>query len=181
MSGNKQEYIAVGKIGGPWGLKGEAKLQVYNPESEILKKTRFIYLKAGFSFSKVRVLSCRPRGKSWGIVFDSYDSPEKVRELLGQEIYLKTSELASKSPGEFYIHELVGMKVISSEGVVLGQVQSVENYGSVDLLNIKDETAEKTKEYLIPWIPDVIQKVEIEKGQIVIRVLEGLIESEEKA
>ena len=181
MSQNKQEYIALGKIGGPWGLKGEAKLQVYNPESEILKKTRFVYFKAGFSFSKIRVLSCRPRGKSWGIVLESYDSPEKVRELLGQEVYLRTDELSSKGKDEFYIHELIGLKVVNSEGVFLGEIRSIENYGSVDLLNIKNEAAEKPKEYLIPWIPEVIQKVETDKGQIVIHVLEGLMDIEEKA
>ncbi len=178
MSQNKQDYIAIAKLGGPWGLKGDAKLQIYNPQSEVLMKTRFVYLKAGFSFSKIQVHRCKRQGKSWVISLEGYDSPEKVKELLNQEVYLLSDQLAPKSAGEFYVHELIGMKVMNEQGHEMGKVHSVENYGSADLLNVKAEASEKPKEYLIPWIPDTIRKVDNEKKEIIIHLLEGLIEEE---
>lgn len=178
MYQNKQDYIAVAKLGGPWGLKGDAKLQIYNPQSQVLLKTRFVYLKAGFSFSKIQVHRCKPQGKSWVISLEGYNSPEKAKELLNQEVFLLTDQLTPKSAGEFYVHELIGMKVINEQGCEIGKVHSVENYGSADLLNVRSETSEKPKEYLIPWIPDTIRKVDNEKKEIMIHPLEGLIEEE---
>ena len=178
---SKQEYIAIAKIGGPWGLKGEAKLQAYNPESENLKKTRFVYLKAGLSFSKIKVLHCKPRGKSWGIALEGYHSPEQVKELLGQELYLKRDELVAKGQDEFYIHELLGMEVMDDKGQCLGKIHSIENYGSADLLNVKLEGLEKPKEFLIPWIKEVIGSVDQKQGRVYLNHLEGLIEAEDKS
>lgn len=176
MSDLKQEYIAIGKIGGPWGLRGEAKLQLYNAESEVLKKTRFVYLKAGFSFRKLGLLKWKSQGKSSVIALEGYASPEAVRELLGQELFVPLKELAPKKPGEFYVHEMIGMRVEDEEGNEIGIVDSLANYGSADLLTILSQGPGSPREILIPWIEDVIAGVDEAGRRIIVRRLEGLLD-----
>ncbi len=176
MSEKKQEFIALGKIGAPWGLKGEAKLQLYNPDSEVLKKTRLVYLKAGFSFQEYKVWNFRKQGAFFVLGLEDYSSPESIKKIQGEEIYVPLASLAPKKKGEVFVHELVGMKVFDEEENFMGEVTALENYGSTDLLNIHHEDIHNSKDYLIPWVPDVIVNVDEKERKIIIRRIEGLLE-----
>lgn len=169
------EYIAIGKIGAPWGLKGEVKLQLYNTQSQIFKKTRFVYLKAGFAFQKLKLVNFKSQGKFFLIRLENYSSLEELKALGGLEIFVSTDQLMPKQKGEFYIYELIGMQVFDEQDQRIGELKAVENYGSADLLKIHSQDKENPKEYLIPWIPELIMKVDEEAMKIVIRRMEGLL------
>lgn len=176
LSEKKQEYIAIGRIGAPWGLKGEAKFQLYNPESEVLKKTRLIYFKAGFCFQEYRLRGFRKQGDSFLLGLESYSSPEEIKKLQGEEVFVDCKFLPPKKNNEYFVHELVGMTAVDEEGTEWGKVLALENYGSSDLLNIRKEVGDILKDYLIPWIRDLILSVDEKAKKIVIRKMEGLLD-----
>ncbi len=169
------EYIAIGKIGAPRGLKGEVRIQLYNTQSQILKKTRFIYLKAGFSFQKKKVLSFNTQGKFFFMTLENYSSPEDIKTLQGEEIFVSRDQLPLKEKNEFYVHELIGMQVCDEQGEYIGEVRGIENYGSADILKVYSQVSENPKEYLIPWIPDLLVQVDEVGRKIIIRKMEGLL------
>lgn len=163
------DYIAIGKIGAPWGLQGDVKFKIYNAESEVLNKTRLVYYKTGFSFKILKIVQLRFQDKLCLMRFENYSSPESLKALQGLELFVPLNQLPPKKKGEFYIHELIGMKVLDESGKELGVVKSVENYGSTDLLDVGLDS-------LIPWMPEVIVSVDEIGKVIVIKPLEGLLD-----
>lgn len=171
--GEAEKYVPVGKIRGPWGLKGEAKLELYRKDSKVLFETRQIYLKAGFSFRELSVLSVRPQGKNLCLRLDGFHLPEDVLVLKGSEVYILAEELPEKEEGEYYAFELVGMEVVTSEGASLGQVRDVVHYGASEILVVRE--AEKGKEIQIPLIPDYLREISVKGRRIVVEGVDELL------
>ena len=156
--------IAVGKILGPWGLKGEVKFLLYNPSSEILFKTRQIFLLSGFVFEKHELSSVRQQGRYLLLHFKGLNSPEKASELKGKEVWVGKEALPVSQEGEYYFEELIGFKVVDLEGKEFGEVLSLANYGASDLLVIKQGNTE----YLVPYAEGWIEKVVAEEKKIIV-------------
>jgi len=176
VENKKESYIAIGKMGAPWGLRGEVKLHLYNPDSDLLNKTHLIYIKVGFSFQKLRLQRFRLQGKSYLLKMKDCDSPEAAQELKGLEVFIPQPHLSSKAPNEWYVYELIGMRIKDEAGIDWGKVQAMNNYGAGDILTVVSEKEDKNQEYLIPWTSEVIVKVDEGLREIVIRKLEGLLE-----
>ena len=165
-------YVAVGKILSPWGLRGESKFELYYPESEVLFETRQVYLKAGFSFRKVSLLSARRQGKSLRIHLEGMNSPEEAKTLQGEEVYVEVLELPPAGKEEFYAFELVGLEVVTSSGVTLGKAAGVVHYGASDILVVSDF---KGKEIQIPLVPDFLRGISLEEKKIVVEGIEDFL------
>lgn len=176
MSELKKEFLAIGKMGAPRGLKGEVKVHLYNPQSEILNNARLVYTKAGFSFEPHNIEFFKVLGNARSLKLEGYSSPEAAKELGGVELYVDRKNIPPKVSGEFYIDELLGMEVVDEQGLEIGFVKSMEFYGASNILNISSQVNGNSKEILIPWIPEVIVSVDEKSKRIVIKRVEGLME-----
>lgn len=165
------EYLALGKISGPWGLKGELKAKLFNASSSFPKKVRSVRLKAGLSFEEFAVEDVRPHGAHFLLKLKGFDSPEAARSLKGRELFVPLNILSKKNPGEHYVFELSGMEVVTSQGLSLGLVKEVVNYGASEILVVRSQGK---PEILIPLVPDILKEVLKEEGKIVIEPMEGL-------
>ncbi len=163
MKNLDSDKIAVGKILGPWGLKGEVKFLLYNPGSEILFKTRQIFFLSGFVFESHTLNSIRKQGRSLLLQLKGIGSPEDASDLKGKEVWVSKEFLPVSKEGEYYFQELVGFKVVDLEGKEFGEIVSFANYGASDLLVVKQGNAE----YLVPYVEGWVEKV-IEKEKKII-------------
>ncbi len=150
------QLIPIGKIGGAWGLKGECKVFLYNPDSQLLLKTTTLYI----SEKPVQVLSARRHSQSVVVHFEGVTSPESAKKFQGQEVSVPLSALPKKKEGELYLFELVGMQVVRSTGEPLGLVEEVMHYGASDLLSVG--------KHLIPYIPDFVLSVSEKDRKIIV-------------
>jgi 16S rRNA processing protein RimM len=74
--------------------------------------------------------------------------------------------------GEFFYSQIVGLSVVTTEGMTLGMVEDILVTGSNDVYVVKDGK----REYLIPAIADVVKKIDLEEKTILIEVMEGLLD-----
>ena len=74
--------------------------------------------------------------------------------------------------GRYYIVDLLGLEVYTDEQVLLGTLEDIFNTGSNDIYVVKDDLGKQT---LLPGIKDVIKNVDLEKGQIIVHLIPGLI------
>ena len=65
-----------------------------------------------------------------------------------------------------------GLDVVSDEGQKLGRLEDIYNTGSNDIYVVKDELG---KQILLPGIDEVIKEVNLEKGTIIVHIIDGLI------
>ena len=74
---------------------------------------------------------------------------------------------------EYFIADLIGLRVITDEDKVLGKLTDVLETGANDVYQVTDENG---KEILLPAIKDCILSVDLEKGEMKVHILEGLLD-----
>lgn len=86
-------------------------------------------------------------------------------------LYVKTETILLEE-GEFFYDQIIGLSVITTDGLLVGKVEDILDTGSNDVYIVKHEG----KEYLIPAIKKVVKKIDIANKQIIIQVMEGLLD-----
>ena len=75
---------------------------------------------------------------------------------------------------EYFIADLIGLSVIREDnGEVLGELTDVLQTGANDVYEVKMEDG---KEILLPAIRECIKKVDLQKGEITVHVMKGLLD-----
>lgn len=164
--------LLAGKIVNTHGIHGEVKA-LYETDD------------AGF-FHTIRHITLRPLGKTFCLAgarahkgavllrLEGIASIEQAEALVGQELYVAREE-ASLPAGRYFIADIVGMRVITEEGALLGEVEDVFSTGSNDVFEVK--TSAKKRIY-IPHITDVVKNISLENRTVTIHVMEGLLDDD---
>ena len=74
--------------------------------------------------------------------------------------------------GHYYHDQIIGLRVETTAGQTIGTVTDIITGQSNDNFIVRHDQ----EEILIPAIEDVIKSIDIEKGQIIIEPMEGLLE-----
>ncbi len=77
-----------------------------------------------------------------------------------------------REPDEHFVHELIGLRVETAEGYVVGTISDVLQPGANDVYVVKTETGE----VLIPVIADVVERIDPAAGLVVITPLAGMLD-----
>jgi 16S rRNA processing protein RimM len=91
--------------------------------------------------------------------------------LVGCPVLIEKNRSKALPDGEFYWFQIVGLKVFTESGELLGEVKEILPTGSNDVYVVRDGQ----KEHLIPATESVIREINLKRKMIVIHPLEGLI------
>ena len=86
-------------------------------------------------------------------------------------LYADRSDLGELPEGVYYIVDLIGLKVYTESGEYVGEIADVFNAGASDIYDVKRDGK---KNLLLPVIDDVVKKVDIENGKVIVNIMEGL-------
>ena len=79
---------------------------------------------------------------------------------------------------EFYHHQIIGLKVVTDQGKTLGTIKEILQLGSNDVWVVK-RMEPKKKDALLPYIDQVVKQVDLEKKEVLVELMEGLIDDED--
>jgi 16S rRNA processing protein RimM len=142
------EFIAIGKIGAPYGIKGWIKIFSFTEWTTNVFEYDPWYLENENGWQIIDVTDGREHGKGLIVKFAGFDTPEASRVLTGKKIAIKRSQLAPLKKDEYYWGDLEGLTVINKDGKVLGKIIYLLDTGSNDVIVIKND-----KEHAIPYLP----------------------------
>ncbi|HUV52130.1 MAG TPA: ribosome maturation factor RimM [Dehalococcoidia bacterium] len=162
------EFLIVGRILAPWGIKGEVKVEVITDFPERFAPHNFVYLNA----SPFEIESCRPHKQFLLLKLATIDSIEAAEKLRGCELTIPRSELPELPEGQYYTFQLIGLDVVTTKGQRLGQVTDIMATASNDVYIVEG----KRGDILIPAIDDVVKSIDLKKGTIIIEAIEGLLD-----
>ena len=74
---------------------------------------------------------------------------------------------------EFFITDLIGLNVVTDDGETLGTLTDVMETGANDVYCVKTPVG---KELLLPAIRDCILDVDLDKEEMLVHVLPGLLD-----
>ncbi len=159
-------YLAVAKLGSPRGLDGEVRLYSYSGETEHILKAPEVLLGGSEGLAdatSVHILRWNEGGWGISVLIEGYNSPEKSRSLAGRELFLPREHACPRGESEYYIADLVGLRVVASSRIV-GRVSAVCEGGADDLLEITID--EDGRRVLVPFRREFVGTVDVEKGEL---------------
>ena len=167
------DFVAIGVVEKAHGVKGDVKVRPvtdYPPRFKSLHKV-IVEAPAGeveeLEISKVLVC-----GNVVYLNFKGIDTRDKAQALRGALINVKKEDVLPLEEGRFYHFEILGFEVKTTSGEFLGNVEEVMDLPANAVLVVKN----KNREYLIPVIQDVVKKMDMGNGEIIIESMEGLLE-----
>ena len=161
MSGERKR-IVIGKVGGPFGVKGWVKLLSWTEPRDGMFEYSPWLLKSGDTWKEWEVAEGHAHGKGVIARFEGVTDRDQAMALMGAEIAVWRDQLGQPKPGQYYWADLVGLDVQLEGGRSLGKVQGLMATGSNDVLVVKGD-----RERLIPFIQgQVIKRVDLAQGLI---------------
>ena len=162
----------IGTIVKPQGIKGEVKVKSVSPDPDRFNDLDSVYIKS----EKIQTYSIENLRISNGFVFLKFvqvNSRNDAELLRGKELLISEDQLIDLEDDEYFVHELIGCRIVSEEGRPIGEIEDIIEGNSNDIYIVKSPDGH---EYLIPAIKDVVKKVDITARQVTIHVLDGLLE-----
>lgn len=167
------DWIIVGKVTRPHGLKGEMKFRPFITDEDILKGICHVKLgRDENSCQEFQVENLRGHYSKRIVKFQGLNSIESVQDLSGDSLYIRREDFKALPEGEYYWFEIEGLNVYDEEGGYYGQVVEIMKTGSNDVYVVQDDN----KEILLPMIDSVVKVIDLEQGKLVFKNIEGLIE-----
>ena len=167
--------LKVGKIVNTHSLKGEVKvISSTDFEEERFKKGSKLLITRGNQLIREVVVQSYRNHKNFLLVkFEGIDSVEEAEKLKNLQIKIDSDEVGELEENEFYFHQIIGCEVFDENDRNLGEIIDILTPGANDVWVIKGEEG---KEILIPYIEDVVKKIDITSKKVNIEVMEGLID-----
>ena len=148
----------VGKIINTHGLKGEVKVKRITDFEERFHVGSTVYIKrSDGDVYPLKIDGFRTHKNHDLLHFEGYDTIELAERLKGETLYIKKEQLTPLEPGEYYI----------------GEIESILTPGANDVWVVKNDEG---KEFLIPYIKDVVKEVNVEQKKVFIETMEGLLD-----
>ena len=162
MAQPSREWMPVGRVAGPFGVKGEAKVDLLTDFPDRFRDLASVHIgpeRRVFTIERCRRHQARVVLKLAGV-----DTPEAVDALRGQELAVPREQAVKLPPGHYYLDDLTGMEVVTEDGSRVGVIRDVIQTGSNDVYVI----GEGRGEILIPAIKDAVKEIDAERRRVVI-------------
>ena len=157
----RMEKVEVAKILKPQGVKGDLKVELILKDEIFWKKCNIVFIDE----KEYSVVGYSKLGNYAIVHFGEVNDRNNAENLRNKFICIEKELLPKTNDDEYYIQGLVGCKVFSDEGEEIGIVESIENYGSTDIVNIIGSRGY----FSFPFLKKVILGVNLTDKTILIR------------
>ncbi|ALV20964.1 MAG: ribosome maturation factor RimM [Carnobacterium sp.] len=165
----------VGKIVNTQGIKGEVRVisRTDFPDKRYKKGSKLLLEQEGKQSIELTVASHR-KHKTFDILsFENHPSINDVEKYRDGILKVTEDQLGELPENEYYLHQIIGLTVQDEEGTKIGKITEVLSPGANDVWVIQRS---EQKDLLIPYIEDVVLKVDLEQQLVTIHVMEGLLD-----
>lgn len=166
-------FLAVGKIRRPHGVRGEVLLELITDYPERVRPKTNIYL--GEKYTPMVLRSVRTHNDGLLLGIEGINTPEDAGKYRNWIVYASAKGLPALKEGEYYFHELIGMRVIDEDGTELGELTAILETGANDVYVV---TAATGTEILLPAIAEVVLSVDVREQLMHVHLLPGLLDPE---
>ena len=162
-----EDLIVLGKITSVHGVRGEVKIYSFTDPIDNLLDYNPWTLKREGEVKQVELVSGRLQGKILVAKLKGLDDREVARTYAGFDICVPRALLPDLEDGEFYWHQLEGLKVIDLQGQLLGRLDHLLETGSNDVMVVKPCPGSlDDRERLLPYTEQCVQQIDLAAGEM---------------
>ncbi len=165
--------IAVGRVTKSIGLKGELNVALLTDVPERFEKLKAVWVGADEAQAEKHSVPAVRLGRSAVVLkLKDIESRSAADEQRGRLVFVPEKDAIVPKKGSYFIHDVVGMMVLTEAGEEVGTVQEIMKFPANDVWVV----VAGTKEVLIPATKEIIKSVDLQRRTVRIRPLEGLLE-----
>jgi 16S rRNA processing protein RimM len=164
------DWVVVGKLLGPYGVKGWLKLYSHTQPIENIGNYNPLWINRGGSWQPVNVEHVQRHGKGLVTKIVGCDDREHAPGYTGCELAIKREQLPQLPQDDFYWSDLEGLSVVTTQGERLGKVSHLFETGSNDVVVVKScADSIDQRERLIPYSwGEAVKQVDLATGTMVV-------------
>ena len=158
-----EEFLQVGVISSTHGIAGEVKVFPTTDDVKRFKKLKEVILDTGKErkFFKQMVI----------LKFKEFQNINEVERFRGKSLYVTRENAVKLQKDEYFIADMIGIRVVSTEGEELGTLTDVLQTGANDVYVVEQEGAQQL---LLPAIKDCIRDIDMEQMVMTVYLMPGL-------
>lgn len=118
------------------------------------------------------IRTTKKMSKDLVISFSGIGDPDATIPYRNAVIGIERKLLPPLPEGEYFVSDLQGMTVRTTDGLIIGIIEEVFTTGSNDVYIVRDGS----REYLIPAIKDVIKEIDVDGRAMLISPMKGLLD-----
>lgn len=165
-----ENSFPVGRIVGAHGIKGLVKIEPLTdyPEDRMKAGSRLRLKNDWVTVESYAVHKGRPLLKLAGI-----DDMSAAQALQWETLEYVGDDRPELEEDEFFIEDLIGLRVVTSDGKELGEVEDVLEMPAHDVLQIGD--------VLVPMVKEFVKDIDFDTETITVELIPGMLPGEETA
>lgn len=174
----EEQYYLVGKIVNTQALRGEVRVMATTdfPE-ERFKIGATLAIFNGDKLVEIVEVDGHRLHKNFNLLhFKGKDNINDVEKFKGFDLKVAGTEREADEldENEFYYDDIIGLEVYTTDDIYLGKVREITSLPSNDVWAI--QRPNKGKDILIPYIEDIVLKIDLDDNRVVIDPMDGLID-----
>lgn len=160
------ELLAVGRISRAHGVRGEVSVLRLSEVENRFAKGSVLRLEDGRNLT---VEAIRPHQQRLLVKFAEIEDRTQAEALRGEVLLVPAEDAPAPPDGAFWVHEVVGLEVVTEHGKSLGRIVDVQGNPANDLWVTESGT-------LIPAVREIVAEIDMQGRRVTVRELPGLFE-----
>ena len=160
----KQEYLLLGEIVRPQGIRGEVKVKHYTDDPYRFEELETVYLKRGNEYQPVGVVDARVQKDDVYLALEGVEDRNEAEKLRGVELWVDRENAVELDEDQVFIADILGAKAYDTKGNEIGTLKDVLTPGGVDVFVFKT----KKGTLMTPALKEVLLVMDAEEGRIVL-------------
>ncbi|MDP1911206.1 MAG: ribosome maturation factor RimM [Hyphomicrobium sp.] len=150
--------IALAAVAGAHGVRGEVKLKLFGDGIDSLACQPALTVGG----RTLKLKDVRAGSKTAIAQFEGVTSREAAEALRGSLVEIDRDDLPPLEPGEYYHSDLIGLPCVDGDGLAVGTVAAIEDFGAGELLDVEKPDGKRS---LIPFRDGI---ADLTDGRIVL-------------
>lgn len=168
-----EDLLQVGIITSTHGVRGEVKVYPTTDDPRRFRRLKEVVLDTGREKLNLEIEGVKFFKQFVILKFKGLDNINDIEKYRQKSLYVTRKNAVRLQRDEYFIADLIGLKVQDEDGTELGTVKDVIETGANDVYEV--EMADG-RSLLLPAIKQCILNVDVEKGMMQVHVLEGLLD-----
>ena len=159
------EYIQIGEIVKPQGIRGEVKLRAMTSDMGRYARLEAVYLRRGGAYEERRVEKGRANDGFAYLKLEGVQSRDDAEALRGVEVYVDRAHAIELGEDENFVCDLIGLEAVDTQGNAVGRLTDVLTPNSVCDVYV---FSTPRGEMMMPALRRVVREVDLAAGRMLL-------------
>lgn len=167
-----QNKIIIGKIVGSHGIKGYVKVIYFTEFPERIDVLEYAIIED----EEYKIEDSSNFKNMWLLKLEGINTRDEAEKLYSKDVKIHKEDRMPLAEGNYYIDDIIGLKVVDESGSVIGYIKEVLKTGANDVFVIKPYPGSKNlpNEILFPALKHLVKKISFTEKEIIVEIPEGL-------